>query len=365
MKTRAGAFPELISAFLRGKIAAVAVEHGEDSPDHRALVLQYQYDDSELVRIPGEVDVHYPASLSPEFEGRPIVGLERIYRRTVLIEPTPACAAHCRWCARGQVELEPMGKDDLVRAARYIGSPGLRDDVEEVLFTGGDPLTDSERVSFMIGCLRENAPNVRVVRIGTRLPFQAPELLTDSVYKRFEGLRGIGLELGVHINHPVELWPESLAAVERFRSIGFTVYNQHPLLRGVNDRFEVLDELYSELRRRGIEAHYLFHAAPIRGMARHRTSLKRGIELASRLNSSGRLSGRVKPKFAVLTSVGKVVPFEGTILERNDSAGQVLLQTEVRLAERRGWNPTWQSPPKAIIGSDGRLKVWYRDGSDD
>ena len=70
------------------------------------------------------------------------------------------------------------------------------------------------------------------------------------------------------------------------------------------------------------------------------------------------LSGRAKPKFVALTSVGKVALFEGTILERNDSSQCVLLQTEFRLEERRSWNPTWEPAPEAVVGSDGRLKLF-------
>uniref|UniRef100_UPI00055BC9AC hypothetical protein n=1 Tax=Streptomyces aureocirculatus TaxID=67275 RepID=UPI00055BC9AC len=37
----------------------------------------------------------------------------------------------------------------------------------------------------------------------------------------------------------------------------------------------------------GIEAHYLFHCVPIRGMDHHRTSVEEGLELHCRLGASG------------------------------------------------------------------------------
>jgi lysine 2,3-aminomutase len=104
------------------------------------------------------------------FEDKPLVGVERLYRRTILIEPSTVCAAHCRWCLRGQYPTGAMQRDDIALAARYIGAPEQRDDIDEVLITGGDPLMVVPLLRYTFEQLAEHAPNVRVVRIGTRVP---------------------------------------------------------------------------------------------------------------------------------------------------------------------------------------------------
>ena len=60
--------------------------------------------------------------------------------------------------------------------------------------------------------LREHAPNIRTVRIGTRVPFQDPSRINDAMLEMFAALRNFRFELGVNVNHPVEFWSESTAA---------------------------------------------------------------------------------------------------------------------------------------------------------
>ena len=81
----------------------------------------------------------------------------------------------------------------------------------------------------------------------------------------------------------------------------------------MNDNLQTLVELYGLMRRVGIEGHYLFHAIPLRGMSHHRTSLRKGLELATKLSSCGEFSGRAKPKYAVLSDIGKIVIYDGVI----------------------------------------------------
>ena len=52
-------------------------------------------------------------------------------------------------------------------------------------------------------------------------------------------------------------------------------------------------------------------------MEHHRTSLKKGLDLVHKLSSSGEFSGRAKPKYAVLSDIGKIVLYEDTILKKD------------------------------------------------
>ena len=57
----------------------------------------------------------------------------------------------------------------------------------------------------------------------------------------------------------------------------------------MNDDIQTLIKLYDKMRIKN-EPHYLFHAIPMRGMSHHRTSVKKGLELSMKLNSSGYFS---------------------------------------------------------------------------
>lgn len=362
---KADDFRELVSPFLRQKIAEAEQTYGADSTQVHAITRQYYKDPRELDVQENERRRHYESEVKYEFEGRSLVGVERLYRRTILIEPTTVCAAHCRWCLRGQYPITTMKEEDITHSTRYIGSKDLRDDINEVLITGGDPLMSLSLLAFTLSELSRNAPNIHTVRIGTRVPFQDPRRLNDDLIDIIQRYPNFRFEFGVNVNHPAEFWPEATQAVERMQQVGVRFYNQHPLLKGVNDDLNTLFDLYGLLRKHNIEAHYLFHAIPMRGMHHHRTSLAKGLDLATKISSSGEFSGRAKPHYAVLSDIGKIVLYHGSILMRRAEDNAVLLQSGFRLEDRLRWNPAWQKPDSLEVDENGYMRTWYLDGTDD
>ena len=363
--SKTGEFIELISPFLRRKMAELRDRHGPDSAALRAVALQYVKSPLEDVVAPRERRRHYESEISLTHRGQKLAGIERLYRRTVLLEPTTVCAAHCRWCLRGQYPVQTLSEAEIVNAARYFGEAAECAEVDEILITGGDPLMAPKLLRRSIAALQEFAPNIRTIRIGTRVPFQAPERIDDDVLSILTALRHHRVEIGINVNHPIEFWPESRAALARLRAAGAILYNQHPLLKGVNDDLATLTALYAALRDNEVEAHYLFHAIPMRGMSHHRTSVRKGAELALRLNASGEFSGRAKPLYALMTDIGKIVLYEGAILRRRASDNSILLRSGYRAEDRLRWNPSWRMPESVEIDDEGFMCVWYQDGDDE
>jgi lysine 2,3-aminomutase len=355
-----GSFPAVLPPFLKGKLEALRREQGESSPEYRALAHQYLHDPRENeVDWKAERRRHYEAELVKGADGKPLRGMERLYRRVALIDLTTSCLAHCRYCLRQQYAKFTLTQDDVRAAAQYFGSPDNRDDLREVLITGGDPLLFPDLLASAIDSITSLAPNIEIVRIGSRLPVQEPGLVNPSVLQAVRKRPGLRIELGTQVNHPMELWPESRDAYGRLQDEGLSIYNQQVLLRGVNDDLGVLCELYDHLRYLGIEAHYMFHCIPLRGAHHHRTSIEEGLVLIKGLTASGRISGRCKPMYTAMTDIGKVTLYEGSILDRKGD--MVLLQTEYLLAERLRWNPSWALPESAAADRRGHLTVWYKD----
>ncbi|MFC8825197.1 radical SAM protein [Streptomyces sp. NPDC057137] len=350
-----GTFAEKISPYLRQKM-----NERKDEGGFPFLDLQYAVDPAEAVDRTHEVARHYQSELHTTFEGRILKGVEKLYRRTLLVEPTTICAAHCRWCIRGQYETSTLSKDDLERIARYCGSAPENEEVREILVTGGDPLILVDRVEFLLDAVERYAPQVEVVRLATRVPLQDPRRIDERMLHALRPRATFRVEIATHINHPGELFPEVREAYAALQSAGARIYDQTVLLRGVNDNLDTLVELYDELRHLDIEAHYLFHCVPIRGMDHHRTSIAQGLDLFRRLVSSGMTSGRAKPQYTLMTDVGKVSLYEGTIIDRDDD-GRVLIQTGYAYKDRLSWVPNWALPPTARVDDDGCLQVWYLD----
>ena len=363
--TKTGDFRELVSPFLKTKLAAAAQQHGHYSSELRALTLQYLKSAQEDVIEPNERRRHYESEVDLTFEGRPLVGVERLYRRTALSEPTTVCAAHCRWCLRGQYPIKSMTEDDIIHAARYFGAVAEKDNLEEILITGGDPLMSLTLVGMTVRNISEHAPNIKTIRIGSRVIFHDPRRIDKELLALFLKFPHIRFEIGVNVNHPIEFWPESIAAIEKLTDVGIRIYNQHPLLKGVNDDLQTLVDLYGFLRNYNIDAHYLFHAIPLRGMSHHRTSLDKGLRLAMQLSACGEFSGRAKPRYAVLSDIGKIVLYEGVIQDRDKNSNTILLRSGYRLEDRMQWNPAWKMPKNTMIDKNGFMSVWYLDGNDE
>jgi lysine 2,3-aminomutase len=114
----------------------------------------------------------------------------------------------------------------------------------------------------------------------------------------------------------------------------------------------------------GIGPYYLFHPVPLRWTHHFRPTVEKGLALARYITSCGKFSGRAKPTFAVMTEVGKIVLYEGSILDRDTKGNKLLLQSHYRLEDRMAWNPSWALPPSAVVDENGYLRVWYLNGSD-
>jgi lysine 2,3-aminomutase len=357
-----GVFREHISPFLKNKYAEALKEPAKYADILRAIEKQYRYDERESQTDKNQRRRHYEAEIQRTFEGKPLRGVEKLYRRTILIEPTTICAAHCRWCLRGQYNILHLTEDELDTIARYCGKAEENRDVREVLITGGDPLMVPDRLAVLFAALKKHAPNITVYRIGTRVPLHDPARINNRMLDILAPPDGVKIELGLHVNHSAELFPEVIEAFRKLTDRGIRFYDQSVLLKGLNDDAGILQELFDKLRYLQIEVHYLFHAIPMMGMAHHRTSIAKALKLIREITSSGYASGRSKPKLTLLTDVGKVTLFEGTILSREKE--RILLQTCYRYEDRKKWNPSWELPDSSFVDETGYLRVFYQDASE-
>ena len=361
--TKTGNFKELVSPYLRDLIKTYEKKYGINSKEYKSIFNQYLYDAREKNSKNSERSRHYQSEVKIIFENKELVGVERLYKKTILLEPTTVCAAHCRWCLRGQYPVKTMNKDQISHSTRYIGSKEVKKDVDEVLITGGDPLMSLPLLEYTLSELRNNAPNIKTIRIGTRVPVQDPKRINSKLIDILKFYDNFRYEFGVNICHPSEFTQDSVDALNLLLKNKFRLYNQHPLLKNVNDDVETLVSLYEKMREIGIEPHYLFHAIPMRGMSHHRTSVKKGLELSMQLSSGGYFSGRSKPKYCLMTDLGKVVLYDGSLMKKNEH-GEILIKTNYNYEMRKKWVPGWQLPDSAKINEDGTMSVWYQDSED-
>ena len=207
----------------------------------------------------------------PEYNGRPLPGMQHKYRETVLFFPSQGqtCHAYCTYCFRWP---QFVGLDELKFASRevesLVGYLEGHPEVQSILFTGGDPMIMKTSVlrRYVEPLLRPELEHVVSIRIGTKAPAYWPfRFLTDpdagDLLKLFEQVVKSGRHLAVmaHYSHPAELETAAAqAAVRRITATGAVVRCQAPIVRHVNDHPNVWAELWRQQVVLGAIPYYMF-----------------------------------------------------------------------------------------------------------
>lgn len=222
-------------------------------------------------------------------------GVLHKYHGRVLLVTTGACGIHCRYCFRREFPYADANPrpDDWQAAIDYIAAD---DSIEEVILSGGDPLSLSDRKLTGLVERIEAIPHVGTLRIHTRLPVVLPERVDDALCGWLSGTR-LATVVVLHANHGNEIDPSVNAAAARMRATGAVLLNQAVLLRGVNDDVDAMIELSRRLFAAGVLPYYLHMLDPVRGAARFEI----GPEEARRLMAAvaARLPGYLVPRLVV------------------------------------------------------------------
>jgi len=262
----------------------------------------------ELDRGPGESD----APLNEDRDS-PVPGLVHRYPDRVLLLATGHCAVYCRYCTRSRM-VGGHGGVSAPEWERMIAYIQAHEEVRDVLLSGGDPLTlDDRTLGYLLGRLRR-IPHVEILRIGTKVPVVLPQRITPQLVRTLRAFHP--LFMSVHVTHPGELTPEATAAFSRLAEAGIPLGSQTVLLRGINDREDVLKNLFQGLLRARVRPYYLYQCDPITGSAHFRTPVSRGVRLMAGLR--GHTSGYAVPTYVIDApgGGGKVAIYPPTIVGR-------------------------------------------------
>jgi EF-P beta-lysylation protein EpmB len=219
-------------------------------------------------------------------------GLLQKYRGRALMITTSACAVHCRYCFRREFPYsEQTAESPRWRAA--LAEIGRDSSLEEVILSGGDPLSLSDaRLKSLTDALAI-IPHVRRLRVHTRQPVVLPSRVDEGLLAWLQTLK-IPVVFVLHVNHPNEIDADVRSACEMLRKAGVTLLNQTVLLRGVNDDVEILAELSRRLFDAGVLPYYLHVLDRVRGAAHFEVPQTEAQAIAGQL--AARLSGYLVPR---------------------------------------------------------------------
>ncbi|MER2582671.1 MAG: EF-P beta-lysylation protein EpmB [Candidatus Competibacter sp.] len=217
---------------------------------------------AELSPVPGFV-----ADPVDDQAARAAPGVLHKYHGRVLLIATGACAIHCRYCFRREFPYSEnhAGGDSWRPALNYLSQDRS---LREVILSGGDPLSLSDRRLGALLAELERIPHLERLRIHSRQPIVLPERVDDGLLDLLARTR-LRPILVIHANHPREIDDTVRRVLERLAGIGVTLLNQSVLLRGVNDTVPTLVELSEVLFTARVLPYYLHLLDRVQGAAHY------------------------------------------------------------------------------------------------
>jgi len=219
-------------------------------------------------------------------------GLLHKYHGRALVVATGACAVHCRYCFRRHF---PYGDESAAGGGWQSTIERLRADesIQEVILSGGDPLSLSDRRLYQLTDALHTLPHVRRLRIHTRYPVVLPERVDAGLLQWLESL-ALQKVVVIHANHARELDSSVQEACRALAGRGVTLLNQSVLLAGVNDSVDILTELSERLFTMQVLPYYLHVLDRVQGAAHFEVEGQRASQLYAGLLA--RLPGYLVPR---------------------------------------------------------------------
>lgn len=260
------------------------------TPDD-AVARQYVPDDREAVILPEE-----DGDPIGDHAHSTVKGIVHRYPDRVLLKITDTCAVYCRFCFRkemvgkGEGILSPFEIGDAMNYIRQ--NPSIR----EVILTGGDPLTlSNRRLGDLLTALGE-IDHLDIIRFHTRAPLVQPGRVDEELIEIFRAQKK-ALYVVLHVNHAQEINEAVRNAFFRLSRSGAVLLSQSVLLKGINDKAETLEQLFRTLLANRVKPYYLHHPDLAPGTSHFRVSIKQGQDIMKQLR--GRVTGLAYPTYVL------------------------------------------------------------------
>ncbi len=266
----------------RGFVARM--RHGDPNDP---LLLQVLPGIDELTLTPG-----YSRDAVGDLDSRAAPGLLQKYEGRALLIATGSCAINCRYCFRRHF---PYAEETAASGHWRSSIEHLASDpsINEVILSGGDPLSLSTAKLAELTDALADIPHLRRLRIHSRLPIVLPERI-DSEFINWLAQLPWQHVVVLHANHANEIDASVAAACRKLSEAGATLLNQSVLLHRINDRVDDLVALSERLFECAILPYYLHQLDRVQGAAHFEVSDQSALELVDAMRA--RLPGYLVPR---------------------------------------------------------------------
>lgn len=239
----------------------------------------------QVLPFKGELQQHPDFNHDPLDENSSLCqpGLLKKFQGRVLLLITPGCAINCRYCFRRHYPYDDKGHS-WTQIRKNIALIARDSSIREVILSGGDPLSLSDRKIAQLLMMLESLPQLKRIRFHSRYPVAAPERITPELLE-LTSHAALKIIMVLHINHPGEIGKTSQQAISSLHESGIPLYNQSVLLKGVNDNLEVLTQLSETLFEHAIQPYYLHLLDKISGSVHFNIDEQRALQLYRQLRA--------------------------------------------------------------------------------
>ena len=227
-----------------------------------------------------------------EAQFNPVPGVIHKYHGRALLITAGHCAINCRYCFRRHY---PYNDQQRSRTQWHDSLSHLAKDteLEEIILSGGDPLALTNPVLFALLDEIEQLPQIKRLRIHSRLPVVLPARITSALCQRLQN-SPLQVVVVLHCNHGQEIDNEVQQACQKLQQAGISLLNQAVLLNSINADAATLIELSKRLFQVGVLPYYLHLPDHVAGTQHFYVSPQQGLALMQALQA--KLPGYLVPR---------------------------------------------------------------------
>tara|TARA_R110002072_G_scaffold534_6_gene3891 strand:- start:69202 stop:70251 length:1050 start_codon:yes stop_codon:yes gene_type:complete len=217
------------------------------------------------------------------------------YQNRALILPTTICPTICRYCFRkNELYEQEFNKKNLAQTDEYLSA---HPEIEEIIFSGGDPFILSENILFEYLNLLKKHSHIKSLRFHTKTFVTIPERLTAELMSFLEKCLEFFENVTIvhHLNTADEIDDDVKKVFKRLRKLPLHQFSQSVLLKDINDTTEELTQLFQKLSANGVIPYYLHHPDQVKGGLHFYISLEEGRKIYHSLRQ--KLPGWMIPQY--------------------------------------------------------------------
>ncbi|MBN2479379.1 MAG: KamA family radical SAM protein [Parachlamydiales bacterium] len=222
------------------------------------------------------------------------------YQYRALLITSNFCPLNCRFCFRKFLKKTSKNNnfESFDKEIEYIKKDSS---IKEVILSGADPLSLSNLKLKEILSKLDEIEHLKIVRFHSRFLLADPSRINNDFLKTLKNFKKQKVFI-FHFNHPNEIDEDIEKAIKLLKNEVSLIYSQSVLLKGINDNYKILKELFEKLIIIGITPYYLHQLDKVQGAKHFEVDEEKGKKLIKQLSES--LPGYMIPKYV------KDVPFE-------------------------------------------------------